>query len=308
MKNLLLKGRLCLIILLLSSWRLAACDACGCSLNGMNGGLLSPYGQHYIGLWWQHQQYRSIADPNSILDQAYPNSEEQFQVLNLRLGWQLSRRWQILLDQPYSFQTRQSEATIIQQNGWGDSRISALYSLFNNLDSARMGWRHQLRLGSGLELPTGQDQQLTENGLANANFRLGSGTWDSQAQIAYTLQNRNWGIHTELMYQWLGSRSDDYQYGNPWQGSISLYRNNRLGASQLLTRLGLYTESAQMDADQGYYLPHTGGSFLFGQAGAELYWNRFALGVQTQIPIVQDWGNGLVQCQTRIAFQAMIFF
>ena len=98
--------------------------------------------------------------------------------------------------------------------GLGDIVISANYNLINTYDSADHFFKHNLLIGGGLKLPTGEFRAI-ENGLTvNQNFQLGTGSLDFLFNFIYTVRRKNLGLNTELSYSRNTTNKDEYKFGN----------------------------------------------------------------------------------------------
>ena len=187
-----------------------ACDGCGCSISQAYFGL-SPNSQgHYIGVWWQHQQYNILPD-NLFPERSY--GQDYFNSIEIRSRVDLSNRIQLSAILPYAYHLRKRQYANTTLSGIGDATLLGNVTLFDNSDSLHLKLRHRLAAGAGIKLPTGEYRNFEESAEANPNFQAGTGSWDFLFNLAYTLRADKMGMHIEGTYRYNGINEDDYRFG-----------------------------------------------------------------------------------------------
>ena len=71
-----------------------ACDACGCSVNGVGVGLMATYRQNFLGFQYQYAPFRST------LEHAQ-GATDYFHSFELMTRFRVFRRFNLQLNQPY---------------------------------------------------------------------------------------------------------------------------------------------------------------------------------------------------------------
>lgn len=301
MKKILLLAAACWL-----SWQSAlACDVCGCSIGGQYIGILPQFYSHMAGLRYQ---YRSFVTnhPASLLENHGPErSEEYFHTTELWGRAQLSKRWQAFFFAPYH---------VFRQTGFGtkvaaigDLQLTANYVLLNTADSAN-AVKQTLLVGGGIKIPTGRYQQLQDNERLNPNLQAGTGSWDFQLNASYTLRYGKVGFNSEATLRFNTVNANDYRFGNRVNAAAKVFywqQGRRLG---WLPYAGLAAELAALDTDAGERLSLTGGQLWLGEAGLDLYYQRFSIGAAMQIPVFQDLADGLVDSGNRFSARLSVFF
>ena len=294
-----------LLAFLSPAHRLSACDACGCSLSQAYLGLTPLQSGHYLGIWWQHQRYRTFSDPEFTRVSA--GADEYFNSIELRGRFHLSDRIQLLGVVPYAHHIRSNEGDPRLVNGAGDVLVMASFTAFDNSDSLSLKVRHRLAIGMGGKAPTGRFQQPAPEEVVNPNFQVGTGSWDALLNLSYTARIGSWGASLDGTYRINSTNSADYRFGSRLTGAAGVFRLNAIGEGQLMTSASILYENAEWDVENGYYRTNTGGSALFATFGAEWYWKRYNIGLNWSLPLEQDWNNGLVEARTRASLHFTYF-
>lgn len=292
--------------LLLLAWPLAACDACGCSMSPSYAALMPSMGGHYVGFWWQHQQYRTFTDP--AFETGLLPQDEYFNTLEIRTRWEIHPRLQATLMLPYAYHLRQDVSGPRTVRGLGDVGGLLSYTLYDNSDSLQRKVRHRIVAGIGGKAPTGAFQKPTANEVVNPNFQVGTGSWDALFNLNYTARSGRTGLLLDATYRLNGAGQNGYQFGNRFAGLLSLFRVEQIGGISVMPNLGLYYEEAGWDIENGYYRTYTGGHAWLANAGAEVFWQRYNLGVTYSLPLQQNWNTGLVESRSRVALHLNYFF
>ena len=294
------------VVLLLFSSPLFACDACGCSMSPSYAALMPSLGGHFVGFWWQHQRYQTFGDPE--FESFAPPQDEYFNMLEIRARWEIHPRLQATVMLPYAYHLRQDADGPRTVSGIADVAGLLSYTLFDNSDSLHLRLRHRVVAGIGGKAPTGAFQQPAANEVVNPNFQVGTGSWDAFFNVNYTVRSGRTGLLLDGTYRINGEGGNGYQFGNRFSGLLSLFRVEQIRGASIMPNLGLYYEQADWDVENGYFRTHTGGSAWLANAGAEVFWQRYNLGVTYSLPLQQDWNTGLVEARSRVAFHLNYIF
>lgn len=296
------------LLFLLAHSQLISCDACGCSMSQINWGILPNQSSHYLGLWWQYQRYGSFSGSEfDALDEQY--AEEQFNLIELRGRFNINKKWKLFGIVPYAYHIRERDGAEVILNGLGDITLMANYQVLSTPDSLQKVVRHSVAVGAGLKLPTGSFQEIEDQEtFANPYFQVGTGSWDILFNLVYTLRWNNFGLNTDFTYKWNTTNSNDYKFGNRFNGALTLFQLTNLGTFQIMPNIGVFVEQAEWDVMDNFYRTFTGGEAVFGNLGMELYFNRFNLGANYNHPIYADWSNGQLEPEGRYSVHFNVFF
>ncbi len=282
-----------------------ACDACGCGIGSVYWGILPNNNLHYLGLWWQHQRFKTHLDHDDAL---HPESLEYFNTLELRGRFYLSDRFSITALVPVGFHRRQQLGEWVDLRGLGDVSLLGNFRLFDSSDSLSRRIRHRFELGAGVKLPTGTFRHLDAENEVNPNFQLGSGTWDLLFSANYTALLGKLGMQTNLTYKWNTTNADDYRFGHRLNGTLMLFYRQGNPSLEWMPNLGLYGEWGGQDVQYGYWQTNTGGHLMMANAGVEFYAGRCNWGVSYLHPLAQHWSAGQVNARSRASAHFSVYF
>ncbi len=292
--------RYILLLLLLSSsfQTLQACDACGCSIMFWDLGITPRFQSHQISLGWQQQSFTSYSSAESLA-LGVIGSEERFHQLDLQTQWRLHDRWRLHVALPYSALRRTVDKEEWRQNGWGDPSVLLQYVVLDQDEKSTISWRHRLSAGLGIKLPFGQQPDLSAEEIAQANFRLGTGSTDALVYLQYVIRHGSWGLSVDGLLSRNGTNDEDYRYGHRRSGHLNVFAVWATGKVGIMPSMGIYYEGAQADVQRTFYRNQTGGHYTFGQVGVQLFWPAFSASFQYQRPIEQEWADGLTSANER---------
>lgn len=297
---------LVLAALLFGSLSVKACDACGCSLSQAYWGLMPNNNNHYVGIWWQHQSYRSFFEQDVFPEQG--GIPEYFNSIELRGRYRFSPFLQVVAILPYAYNVRREPTGPRIIEGVGDALAMASFTIFDNSDSLKFAVRHRLALGAGVKAPTGRYLRREPLDLSNPNFQLGSGSWDVLFNLNYTGRWRTFGLNLDGTYRYNNTNANDYRFGHRFNGAATLFWLGSIGMLEVMPNASLLYEKAGWDVEEGYYHTNTGGEALFGGLGLELYWPRFNLGASWSLPLSQELSAGLLDADSRASVHLNYFF
>jgi hypothetical protein len=157
-------------------------------------------------------------------------------------------------------------------------------------------------IGGGVKLPTGKFRSDRP-----ASIQTGTGTWDYNVNVIYTIRYKNWGLNTDATYRINGS-SEKYQYGNRFISSMRVFYWRKIRNISLLPNAGLLIEQATKDRSNEITQLYTGGDGLYFAPGIDIYLRRFVLGLNVTFPINETLNNGYANTQNRLATQILYLF
>lgn len=288
-----------------------ACDICGCGVGNYYLGLMPQFHKNFIGL-----RYRNIRF-ESHLNSRILRTNEYFHTIEFWGRFYPVPKLQVLAFVPYSFNYQ----TDINNNrkslqGFNDIMLLANYNVLNkkmkNDDTERRNWKHSLWLGTGLKLPTGKydynDQDNSQ--VANANFQLGSGSWDFVFTAFYNVRYRKFGFNQDVSYKLNTANAKNYRFGNRFSANSNLFFVHQFSKKiALMPHAGVYYELSAKDTRNQSVILETGGTLVASNIGIDVYaFKNFNVGINVQIPLYQYLGNGELQTQTRWNVHWVILF
>jgi hypothetical protein len=285
--------KIILFITLMSFWNnTQACDICWCANGGSFMGLLPNMNQQLVGIRYFSKTY------NSHLSSKFLGSREHFQTAELSLRTYPFKNLQMIAFLPYKFneQVLSYDGQNKRNEGFGDARVLFHYDMINTaMDTLWLSdFNHQLLIGGGVKAPTGKFKfnRFGISEVANANFQLGTGSWDFPIQVIYTLQHSSMGFNLNATYQLNCVNENDYRFANRTVLAATLFKSLDTQRLTILPLVGLYVEQAGMDMKSGVKNEFTGGWLAALNTGIEVYTPRYNLSANAQLPMTQNLSDG----------------
>jgi hypothetical protein len=271
------------------------CDACGSAASGGSMGFSSMLDNNFVGLRYLNQSYTS---KDGIFDNS-PWIDENYNTLQVWTRIPISPKIQISGFVPYHFNERKWIEKTETIAGLGDITLIGLYSIFETKkDSAT--FTHKLNAGVGIKIPTGKFDAANNLGVINQSFQLGTGSWDYQLVAEYVIKKKKLGLNSMLNYVLKTENNKKYQYGNQFNyASTIFYLCKTKNEINIAPQLGIAGETYQSNRQYEIELPNTSGEIIFGKLGFEAGKDKFSLGVNALLPLVQNLSNGNMKANYR---------
>jgi hypothetical protein len=298
--------QICILLLALASIlnKAEACNVCGCGVGNYHYGILPQFGKNFLGMRYRHASYVSTLDESHMDSYSY----ETFQTMELWGRFYPMKKIQAFVFVPVNFNERREGAGVKSLTGLGDIVISANYNLMNTYDSTNSFLKHNLLVGAGLKLPTGEFREI-ENGLTvNQNFQLGTGSVDFLFNVIYTVRHKNIGLNTELSYTVTTTNKDEYRFGNTARTGITAFYIFRKGVFTLMPNIGVSGEFFKDNKQFGQPFPDTSGWAALCSIGLETYYRKVAVGFSYSRPGKQALFNEKVEANDRVSAHLTFMF
>lgn len=287
-----------------------ACDICGCGVGSYYLGLMPQFNKNFIGL-----RYRSLRF-ESHLNSRILRTREYFHTTELWGRFYPTPKLQILTFLPYSF-NYQTDINNLRKDlrGFNDMMFLASYNVLNRQmkgDTIPSKWKHSFWIGGGVKIPTGRYDYSEQDGsqVANANFQLGSGSFDFLLTAFYNLRYAKFGFNQDVSYKINTTNPKNYRFGNRFSGNSNVFYVQQLGKNfALMPHIGIYYELSAQDERNNEIVAETGGSLLAGNFGLDWYaFKKVSVGVNTQMPIAQNLGSGEIRAENRWNLHFSVLF
>lgn len=290
-------------IILVSSFAANACEICGCGLGNYYIGLMPQFSHRFFGLRYQFSSYstRLADDPTQF-------SKDFYQTVELWSGWNIGKRWQVLAFVPFNFNHENSDEGITNSSGFGDLAVIGNYKVFNSVSKNSNGKvvSQQLWLGAGFKLPTGKFHiDPTDPDIAAAaNTQIGSGSTDVMLNAMYNLHIAKFGVSTTATYKINTDNKDDYRFGNKLSANSFVYYSIPAPSAKavITPNFGLQFQHSATNKLQASKVDLTGGNLLQAAAGVEISFNTMTIGLNTQLPIAQNFAKGQTKSKVKGMF------
>lgn len=281
--------KLFLILLLgLSAYGVAACDACGCKLSGFSFGILPQYTSHFVGVRYTHAAFRADMDHNFLPDEYSNDTYNRMEIMG---RYSITRKLIITATIPYMVNTMEGSEPSIRSSGLGDPMMLLFYNVLNNGENTKALWKHSLLIGVGTKFPVGDYKKEQDGELVNRNFQLGSGSFDYLASMNYTIRRKAFGINLESSFKLNSANNSDYKFGNQFNTSGYFFYIVQAEKFSILPYMGVFFESAEHHTDGLTVQQNTGGQATFATLGGQVYFGSFSFTAQYQTPLQQSFNS-----------------
>jgi hypothetical protein len=280
-------------------------QSCCCTGAGANYSILPNLNRHIIGMRYSYRNfYNEVNSLNPDLDgkvmTQHLHTTELFGRFNLTEKLQLSA----LL--PVNFIRQKNGNQVSNTTGLGDMSLLLQYQVLNPLRCNGNETKHQLRLGAGVKLPSG-NFEMDKAGTFATNLQLGSGSVDFIGNAVYTLRYRKFGVNVLATYRYNTVNPEAYRFGDKAQAGASFFYVFDVSGITLMPQVGITYEHQFENRYNKKLLTYTGGSFLYTHAGFDVYYKNFAFS-SAFTPALMNQLNWEGENKNRYNFEVGVFY
>ncbi|NIG55745.1 transporter [Chitinophaga sp. Cy-1792] len=291
-----------LTFIFLTSYKLYACDICGCGVGSYYIGILPDFKQKFVGLRYQYKTLTSHLGPGGT--HSYLTTAETYQTAELWGGWNIGKRFRVIGFVPVNFNSRENQGATLRRSGPGDIAAVGYYQLFDQQQTVGNKLLVQsLWVGAGIKLPTGKYEpaEHKENEDTPNNFQLGTASTDFTLNAMYDVRLMDFGINANVSYKVNTGNRYDYRYGNKFTANLLAYYKIRATSKVTVApNAGMLYETAAQDTEaKKYAVDNSGGYTLMGTTGLEVTMGNISLGANWQPVIAQQLANNTLKAGSR---------
>ena len=177
-------------------------------------------------------------------------------------------------------------------SGFGDLTVKAKYQILQR-DRPRRTTR--LSLLASLKLPTGEDDERSEDGsLLPPSLQLGTGSVDYAGGAVITALRQRWGINGDLIYR-VNTSDDGFRFGDKLQldAALAFRASPRIYGTYPSPQLNLFLELNGVRSGRnragGTDIAASGGTSLFIAPGIQYMIGRtFLVEASLQLPVAEN--------------------
>lgn len=269
-----------------------ACELCGCGTGNLYIGQLPGFKTRFIGVRYQYMGYKTeMAADKSMF------SKDSYQTTEIWSGWNIGKKWQVLVFVPWQYNRKVTDDGIKESNGLGDISLLINYQLLHTIHTNRNNQmvEQQLWVGTGIKTATGKyqlDLSAPDANIGDANSQNGTGATGLLLNGMYQLRIGNNGLGSTVNYMHNGTNASGYRFGDRFSMGGFVYHRYRFSGIGLSPNLGLLYNQSGTSRMEGNKVDNTGGHAVNLTAGIELNLNRISLGLNTQLPLEQNYAAG----------------
>jgi len=238
-----------------------------------------------------HRYYRTHSD-------AGISGKEYYNSYLLTAQYSIGKNFLVTGMLPYQSNNLVNDQGSRNLSGMGDAGFLLNYRLLNRVTK---GISQTLVIGAGLKLPTGKYTPAKTEEIDDQNFQLGTGSVDYILNASYNISLKKWAFIAATSYKYNSCNSDGFRFGDVFStGATAVYRidRNKISISPYAQVIG---EIQMKDAASHVIQDHSGGHTFYTGAGIDVNTRKIAMGINYQLPAVQNMAEGQIAVHPRIS-------
>ena len=218
----------------------------------------------------------------------------------------LNERLQLSVFLPVNFIQQNSTSGITKTAGAGDMSFLLQYSLLNPLKCTGKKSKHQLRVGIGTKLPSG-DFNMSRNEMFSTVLQLGTGSVDFLASAIYTFRFKNFGVNGNTAYKFNTANNKNYRFGDKITSGANFFYVFDVREVQLMPSIGFNYEHQFSNRKNKKILSFTGGDFINSSLGFDVYYRQFAFSTLFSPALINklNWAG---ETKNKFSIEAGVFY
>jgi hypothetical protein len=295
-----------LVVLLLSSMVVKACDVCGIFMG------ITPYdNQSSIGIYYRYRAFNGynttatsgVFTPDGSLRNAQPmlvnhhdaatnvyssKDYEVYRTVECRAKYYIQQRIELNFIVPYRMNSQSMNAAETKVAGIGDVNLYAGYHLIRKIETDKV--QHRLIVGAGIKLPTGDYKLVTNEERVDPLIQPGSGSNDGFFYTTYITGYKNLGFNSTLTYKINGTNSLDEKLANSTTVNASLFYKFKAKNKEftVIPKALLYYEYTEGLFVNHTYVPGTKMNVLMLGTGFDIFIKNFLLSLTVDLPVYEN--------------------
>lgn len=294
-----LKKFWCVVVVILFSVDIYACDGCGINLSNSGGNLLNINNRSYVSLFGSYATFDSSNESHHTLSDRFVAT-----TLNVRYGFH--DNWSLFSGISYQEKTRTEHNSNTTIRGIGDWRIGINYSHSKILNETYSFFGE---MGLAIGLPTSKYHSDLHDRDLPQNFNLGNGALSFGWNAAAALKKENSGLLITGNYQLNNAADNGYDIGNSITIKGMIYHNIRLSdmATGMLNTGLQYEGQAKDRYANGNKVTASGSKALHFIFGLGITFDKITIQGDISRPLTQNYINHELDAKPRLGLSVIYF-
>jgi hypothetical protein len=202
-----------------------------------NYSILPNIDKHIIGTRYTYSQLSNITHSLNPELNGTKNTE-RVNTLELFGRFNLNKRFQLSVIIPITFVQQYSKIANQKSGGLGDITFMAQYAVIDAAKMITKKTKHQLRIGIGTKLPSG-DFGKNEQNLYNTSIQPGTGSIDFIGNALYSFRYKKFGFNARAAYKLNTPNPQTFRYGDKIEDELSFFYVVTKGSLTLMPMAGI---------------------------------------------------------------------
>lgn len=306
---------LIIVLMLVASNKNSYTQACCCTSAGANYSILPNLNKQVIGLRYAYSNYitttttthtHMMGGKEMVMTDLGKAGTQTMNTLEMFGRFSLYKGLQLSVFVPVHVRAEKVDGQMQRTAGLGDMSFLLQYSLLNPLKCNGKETKHQLRLGAGAKLPSGEFK-LNSKDLFSSSLQLGTGSVDFLMNAVYTLRFKKFGFNTTAAYKINTTNPQGYRFGNKFQAGTNFFFVLDVKEIKLMPSVGFNYEHQLKNTNQKLLLDYTGGDYMNASVGFDVYYKQFAFS-SSITPAVMNKLNWTGESKSRFNVEMGVFY
>lgn len=294
-----------MVWVLMASYTGIYSQSCCCTGAGANYSILPNLNKQVLGVRYTYRSY--ISETHSLNPEMNGMiTSQQLNTLEIFGRFNLNKRLQLSVFLPVSFIHQHSMNSDERTAGLGDMSFLLQYAVLDPLKCNGKKSKHQLRLGVGTKLPSGEFK-MNANDMFNTSLQLGTGSVDFIFNGIYTYRFKKFGFNASAAYGLNTTNTKGYRFGDKTLMASNVFYIFDVKEISIMPSIGFNYEHLSSDRLKKTSLDNTGGDFLTSSIGLDVYYKQFAFSSAFYPALMNrlNWENGN---KNKFNFEAGVFY
>jgi hypothetical protein len=241
--------------------------------------------KHVIGVRYTYKNL--FAETRSLNDELDGmRTDEKVNTMEVFGRFNLHKQVQLSVFLPFSYIHEVSTISDHKKGGLGDMTFLLQYSVLDPLKCNGKQSKHQLRLGAGTKLPSGQFEQNASN-LYNTSVQLGTGSFDFIFNTIYTYRYKKFGLNATAAYKLNTVNPQRYRFGNKVDGGANVFYVTEWKGVKFMPSLGVTYSHVFENYHNGLEVYASSSDIILSSISMDVYYKHVAFNISA-LPVVYN--------------------